>query len=120
MFVKRDETNDEHVIDEAVVRVPDGMPIDGVPDITIKPNLVATARRRYGVGGAMMAGGMLGIEKALELRPAKEEVPIVVEAATEPVDIDDEGIDVDIDDETWVYAPPQPRSRPQTKVPRRR
>ncbi len=96
------------------------MPVDGVPDISIERDLVATARRRYGVGGAMMAGGMLAIERALELRPVKEEAPIVVASPTEPVDIDEDGIDVDIDDETWVYAPPQPRSRPTKHVQGRR
>ena len=35
-------------------------------------------------------------------------------------DIDEDGIDVDIDDETWVYAPPQPRSHPRTHVKGRR
>jgi hypothetical protein len=99
---------------------PDDSVIDPPPDLIVEPTPVATARRRYGIGGAMMAGGMLGIEKALELRPAKEEAPVVVASASEPVDIDDDGIDVDIDDETWVYAPPQPRSHPQAKVPRRR
>ena len=68
----------------------------------------------------MLAGGMLGLEKALELRPVRQEAPIVVASPSEPVDIDDDGIDVDIDDETWVYAPPQPRSKPHTKAVRGR
>ncbi len=92
----------------------------GAPDVSIEPTPVATARRRYGVGGAMLAGGMLGIEKALEMRPVKQEAPIVVAAATKPVDIDSDGIDVPVDDETSVYAPPQPRSEPPAKVARRR
>ena len=83
-----------------------------VPDLTIAPTPVATARRHYGVGGAMLAGGMLGLEKALEMRPAKEEAPIVVASPTEPIDIDLDGIDVPVDDETSVYAPPQPPSDP--------
>ena len=91
-----------------------------VPDLTITSTPVATARRHYGVGGAMLAGGMLGLEKALEMRPAKEEAPIVVASPTEPIDIDFEGIDVPVDDETSVYAPPQPRSKPQPKHVRRR
>lgn len=113
-----------HVVEptKPAVEVPvgDAVPVNDVPDISIESTPVATARRRYGLGGAMMAGGMLGIEKALELRPVKEEAPIVVAAATKPVDIDSEGIDVPVDDHTSVYAPPQPRSRPQAKVPRRR
>ena len=93
---------------------------DGVPDLTIPSTPVATARRHYGVGGAMLAGGMLGLEKALEMRPAKQEAPIVVAAPTEPIDIDSEGIDVPIDDETSVHAPPQPRSQPHVKPVRGR
>ncbi|MCE9622549.1 MAG: hypothetical protein K8R99_09415 [Actinomycetia bacterium] len=91
---------------------PDETIIEPAPDLTIEPTPVATARRHYGVGGAMLAGGMLGLEKALELRPAKEDAPIIVASPTDPIDIDDDGIDVDIDDETWAYAPPQPRSKP--------
>ena len=68
----------------------------------------------------MLAGGMLGLEKALEMRPAKEEAPIVVASPTEPIDIDSEGIDVPVDDVTSVYAPPQPRSKPQVKPSRAR
>ena len=93
---------------------------DGVPDLTIPSTPVTTARRHYGVGGAMLAGGMLGLEKALEMRPAKQEAPIVVAAPTEPIDIDSEGIDVPIDDETSVYTPPQPRSQPHVKAARGR
>lgn len=100
---------------------PDETTVDeDTPDVTIEPTHVATARRRYGIGGAMMAGGMLGIEKALELRPAKEEAPIVVASPSEPIDVDNDGIDVDIDDETWAYAPPQPRSKPHVKPVRGR
>ena len=67
-----------------------------------------------------MGAGFLGIEKALGLRKVKEEAPIVIAAATEPVDIDSDGIDVPVDDETSVYAPPQPRSKPHMKSARRR
>ena len=105
------EPNVDDVLDEV---------LDDVPDLTIPSTPVATARRHYGVGGAMLAGGMLGLEKALEMRPAKEEAPIVVAAPTEPIDIDSEGIDVPIDDETSVYSPPQPRSKPHLKAARGR
>lgn len=56
--------------------------------------------------------GMLGMDEALGLRKKKEEAPIVVAAPTDPLDIDEEGIDVPVDEQTSVYAPPQPRSVP--------
>ena len=96
------------------------MPVDAVPDLNIEPTLVATARRRHGAAGAMLAAGMLGIDEALGLRKVKQEAPIVVASPTEPVDIDSDGIDVPVDEQTSVYAPPQPRSRPHTKAARRR
>lgn len=98
----------------------EGMPVDAVPDLNIEPTLVATARRRHGAAGAMLAAGMLGIDEALGLRKVKQEAPIVVASPTEPVDIDSDGIDVPVDEQTSVYAPPQPRSRPHTKAARRR
>jgi len=90
-------------------------------DLSIEPTPIATARRRHGAGGAMLAAGMLGIDEALGLRKVKQEAPIVVAAPTDPLDIDDDGIDVPVDEVTSVYAPPQPRSRPhvQPKRPRR-
>ena len=97
-----------------------GMPVDGVPDVSIEPTIVATARRQHGVAGAIMAAGMLGIDQALGLRKVKQEAPIVVAAPTEPIDIDSDGIDVPVDDQTSVYAPPQPRSKPHTKPRGRR
>ena len=51
-----------------------------LPDLTIEPTLVATARRRYGAVGAIMGAGLLGIEQALGLRKVKEEAPIVIAA----------------------------------------
>jgi hypothetical protein len=87
--------------------------------VSIEPTLVATARRQHGVAGAIMAAGMLGIDQALGLRKVKQEAPIVVAAPTEPIDIDSDGIDVAVDDQTSVYAPPQPRSKPHVKARRR-
>ena len=61
-----------------------------------------------------MAGAMFAIDEALG-RKVKQEAPIVVAAPTEPLDIDFDGIDVPVDDQTSVYAPPQPRSKPHVK-----
>jgi len=45
-------------------------------------------------------------------RKPKEEAPIVMAASDEPVDIDDHGITVPVDERMSVVAPPQPRSDP--------
>ncbi|MDP9463674.1 MAG: hypothetical protein M3P52_03545 [Actinomycetota bacterium] len=73
---------------------------------------IRTARRRHGAAGAIVAAGMFGLDQALMGRKAKEEVPIVMAASDEPVDIDHEGIKVPVDDIVSVIAPPQPRSDP--------
>lgn len=78
---------------------------------------VGTARRRHGAAGAMLAAGMFGVDIALGRKP-KEEAPIVMAASSEPVDIDKDGIEIPIDENTSVYAPPQPPSDPFP--PRRR
>ncbi|HEY4608976.1 MAG TPA: hypothetical protein VFE86_05160 [Ilumatobacteraceae bacterium] len=72
---------------------------------------VRAARRRHGAAGAIVAAGMFGLDQALGRKP-KEEAPIVMAAADEPVDIDQEGIVVPVDSSTSVVAPPQPRSDP--------
>lgn len=78
---------------------------------------VGTARRRHGAAGAMLAAGMFGVDIALGRKP-KEEAPIVMAASSEPVDIEKDGIEVPIDENTSVFAPPQPPSDPFP--PRRR
>ena len=80
---------------------------------------VRAARRRHGAAGAIMAAGMFGLDQALGRKP-KEEAPIVMAAADEPVDIDHEGIIVPVDDSMSVVAPPQPRSDPLPTRRRRR
>ena len=80
---------------------------------------VRTARRRHGAAGAIVAAGMFGLDQALGRKP-KEEAPIVMAAADEPVDIDHEGIIVPVDDGISVIAPPQPRSDPLPSRRRRR
>ncbi len=72
---------------------------------------VQTARRRHGAAGAIVAAGMLGLDQVLGRKP-KEEAPIVMAAADQPVDIDHEGIRVPVDEGVSVIAPPQPRSDP--------
>ena len=77
---------------------------------------IATARRRHGPAGAMLAAGMFGIDVALGRKP-KEEAPVVVAASSEPIDIDSDGIEIPIDEMTSVFAPPQP---PKDPLPPRR
>lgn len=83
-------------------KTPTGIPVDGVPDVSIQPTPVATARRQHGVAGAMLAAGMLSMEEAMGLRKKKEDAPIVIAAATDPLDIDEDGIDVPIEDRKSV------------------
>jgi hypothetical protein len=74
-------------------------------------DMVRTARRRHGTAGAIVAAGMFGLDQALGRKP-KQEAPIVMAASDEPVDIDNDGITVPVDDSLSVVAPPQPRSDP--------
>jgi len=92
---------------------------DEEPDVSPWSHPVETARRRHGTAGAVLAAGMLGIDIVLGRKP-KEEVPVVVDAPTEPTDIDTDGIRVDVDEATSVIAPPQPRSDPLAHTTRRR
>lgn len=90
------------------------------PDDTVVQS-IANARRRHGAAGAIMAASMFGLDQALGRKP-REEAPIVVSTGAEPVDIDDDGIVVAIDEHTSVIAPPQPRPDPfpSRRRPRRK
>jgi hypothetical protein len=97
-----------------------GQPDDDAVEPLRSFDPIPAARRRHGAAGAIVAAGMFGLDQALGRKP-KEEAPIVMAAADEPVDIDDEGIVVAVDDELSVIAPPQPRSDPlETRRRRRR
>lgn len=113
-----DSDVDSDVHRDVDAEISDGELEDEVVEFNIEPisDPVGTARRRHGAAGAMLAAGMFGIDIALGRKP-KEEVPIVMAASSEPVDIDKDGIEVPIDENTSVYAPPQPPSDP---FPRRR
>jgi hypothetical protein len=105
-----------------------GPPVDTVADAEadagdVQLNLaaisdpIATARRRHGAAGAMLAAGMFGVDIALGRKP-REDIPVVVAANSEPVDIDTEGIEIAVDDNITVVSPALPRSEPQRR-PRR-
>jgi hypothetical protein len=91
-------------------------PIDTTPD---DGQLIAAARRRHGALGGIVAAGMLGIDKVLGRKP-REEIPVVVAAPTEPIDIDADGITVALDADTDVVSPPLPRTAPKIAPTRRR
>ena len=73
---------------------------------------VSTARRKHGAAGAMLAAGMFGVDIALGRKP-KEEVPVVVDANSDPEDLDKDGIVIPIDASTRVVSPPLPRHEPR-------
>jgi hypothetical protein len=89
----------------------DEIDAQGVPVIAPISDPVGTARRRHGAAGAMLAAGMFGADIALGRKP-KEEAPVVITASSDPIDIDTDGIEIPLDDERSVFAPPQPPSDP--------
>jgi hypothetical protein len=94
--------------------------VNDTPREPIDPEraMIERARRRYGSLGAVVAGGMLGIDKILGRKP-KEEIPAVWEASGEPGDIDSDGIAIPIDESTSVTSHPR-RSAARTRAVRRR
>jgi hypothetical protein len=67
--------------------------------------MVRRAAQRYGTVGAMLAGGMLVFDKLLGRKP-KEDAAVVIEAASEPGNIDDNGITLVVDENTTIVSPP--------------
>jgi hypothetical protein len=120
-----DETLPEHEIDDADEPDPADFEIEPEfddSDLSEDAALIARARRRMGTGGAIIAGGMLGLEKILQPK-VKQEAPVEWEAPGEPLDIDRKGITVPIDDEAVVRSRPGPPAAPGAsarKVTRRR
>lgn len=78
--------------------------------------LMASARRRYGAVGVIVAGGMLGLDKVLGRKPKEEGAQIQV-SPSEPGDIDTRGIVVDVDTERQVHS--RPARRPVGSTHRR-
>lgn len=81
-------------------------------------DLVKRAHSKYGAIGAIVAGGMLGLDRVLGRKP-KDEGAVIWEASGEPGDIDRDGITVDIDETTSVVAH-VPRGRAGRHVRKRR
>lgn len=137
-----DERDDEHAVDHdapveddpvAGDEVDDSVDDDTVDDDTIdddaarlearnaeaRESMVARAHRKHGLAGAIVAGGMLAIDQVLGRRP-KEQPAAVSEFSGEPTDIDKDGIQIPLDENTTVISP-APHLRPGNKrVVRRR
>jgi hypothetical protein len=77
--------------------------------------MVRRAAQRYGTVGAMLAGGMLVFDKLLGRKP-KEEAAVVIETASEPGNIDDNGITLVVDDNTTIVSPPPHLRRHDTNA----
>lgn len=95
-----DEPLDDVGDDEAFVdaRLRD-RPADGGP--------VRAARRRYGVAGAMLAGAMVALRDLLE-KP-KDDQAVVVDAPSEPTDMDHQGITVEVAPGLAAHSPARMR-----------
>ena len=96
------------VVADPTAPPPAGDARDGTDHMSDDAAMVQRARRRYGAVGAIVAGGMLGLDKVLGRKP-KEEGAQVQEAVGEPGDIDRTGIVVDVDEHRSVHTRPAPR-----------
>lgn len=92
------------------------------PAVSDDAHMVRRAAQRYGTVGAMLAGGMVVFDRLLGRKP-KEEPAVVIEASSEPEDID-EGISLHLErpdgEQLHVFAPPPGRRRPRAVRRRRR
>lgn len=124
-----DDVIDEHTDDSEIEQIDeaDDVVIDEGEDVELdaididNSNPVETARRRHGMGGAMIAAGMFGLDQALTGRQKPEQAEIQ-ESSSEPVDVDRDGIKVVIDEATTVQTPALERRPPVGlhKKPKRR
>lgn len=71
--------------------------------------LPPSTRNRHGVAGAMLAGAMIAIRDILET--PKDDDAVIIEASSEPEDIDNEGMSFVVDPNTIAYTPALPRHR---------
>ena len=66
--------------------------------------LVRRAAQRYGTVGAMLAGGMVVFDKLLGRKP-KQEAAVVIEASSDPLDIDHDGITIEVGKHFTAHSP---------------
>ncbi len=92
-------------------------PVDVVDDLVDdRPAAIRRARRIGGLPGAVLAGALMGLKDVLD--PPKDKQAVVVEASSEPHDIDKDGIDMEIDGDRRAVSPPLPPMA--AHAPRRR
>lgn len=117
-----DEHHDEHEVDVPGLDTSDAEAGGAEPALPEDAQIVRRAAQRYGTVGAMLAGGMVVFDRLLGRRP-KEEPAVVVEAATEPEDIE-KGISLRLEqpdgEQLHVFAPPPGRRRARAVRRRRR
>ena len=82
-------------------------------------HLVRRAAQRYGTVGAMLAGGMVVFDKLLGRKP-KQDAAVVIEASSEPEDIEQDGITVAINENITVHSPAPHQRSPARVVKKRR
>lgn len=91
------------------------------PSLPDDAQIVRRAAQRYGAVGAMLAGGMVAMDRLLGRKP-KEEPAVVIEASTEPEDIEN-GISLTLEQPDGqalhVFAPPPGRRRSRARRRRR-
>jgi hypothetical protein len=93
---------------------------DPEPVLRATEDAAAIARRvrqRSGVGAGALAAALMGMRDVLE-GPPKESAPVVVESSSEPTDIDNEGLRVDVG-EVAVASPALPPTEATVKKRRR-
>lgn len=118
-----DERDEDTVDDDSGPDVDAGRDADAerleARNAEARDSMVARAHRKHGLAGAIVAGGMLAIDQVLGRRP-KEQPAAVSEFSGEPTDIDKDGIQIPLDENTTVVSP-APHLRPGNKrVVRRR
>jgi len=81
---------------------------------------IEAGRRKGGLAGAAMAGAMLAVSDIVE-GPKKDDAPVVVEANSDPTDVDRDGVRVDLSGESGDVTveapalPPMPPPAPGTR-----
>ena len=74
-------------------------------------DMIETARRKYGTGGAAIAAGMFGLDIMLGNKKKPDSVQ-AQEASSQPGDIHVDGIEVPVDDTTTGTTPALERRSP--------
>ena len=90
-------------------------------DVERNRSMIAQGRRVGGLPGAMVAGAMIAIRDIYE-GPKRDEAPVVVDAPSEPHDIDRDGVPLPADEvgADGLSVPAQPRLDPVVRRRSRR